>query len=142
MDESIFDLIDDAGTIITLRSSVENIRKLEDITNKFESNLKSLNDGAINALIGTENKTLLQKLCDQNLDRFVAILFKNGTLEANCHRANAICPNGDSEFPLLKAAINGDAKILELLIKNGADISKAISKQNETVLHCIMDKKL
>ena len=42
--------------------------------------------------------------------------------------------------PLLKAAINGDAKILELLIKNGADISKAISKQNETVLHCILEK--
>ena len=140
MDESIFDLIDDAGTIITLRPSVENTRKFEEIANKFESYLKNLNDETIDALTGPENKTLLQKLCDQNLDRFVAILFQNGTLETNCHRANAICSNGDSEFPLLKAAINGDVKILELLIKNGADISKAISKQNENVLHCILEK--
>jgi len=57
MDESIFDLIDDAGTIITLRPSVENTRKFEEIANKFESYLKNLNDETIDALTGPENKT-------------------------------------------------------------------------------------
>ena len=94
--------------------------------------LKETDEIRLDALRGPCNETLLQKLCDENLNKFVEALFKAGTSETNTYRSNSVGSVNDSDFPLLKAAINGNVKILELLIKNGADISKAISKQNET----------
>ena len=140
MNDLIIELIDEAGTIKELDPSFENTLRLADIKGKFETILKKTDEATLDALRGPCNETLLQKLCDENLDKFVETLFQAGTSEANTYRSNSVGYDKDFDFPLLKAAINGDVKIMELLIKNGADISKAISKQNETVLHCILEK--
>ena len=140
MDESVFDLIDEAGTIKELDPSVGNRKRLKELANQFEAMLKTTDEFTIDDLRGSAGETLLQKLCDETLDNFVDILFQNGSSETNIRRANSVGFPTDSDFPLLKAAVNGDVKTLELLLRNGADISKAISKQKETVLHCILEK--
>ena len=131
MADTVFDLLDRAGTIEQLEPSAENEKKRKEILDKFSEILQQNDKDTIDRIRGPANETLVQKLCDETLSSFMEKLFSFGTPDVRHRRANTVGYENDSDYPLLIAATKGDAKTLRLLINNGADISKAISNQNE-----------
>merc|ERR1712228_621086 len=97
-------------TIKELDPSLGNRKRFIELTDRFEDLLRQTDALIIDGLRGSAGETLLQKLCDENLDKFIDVLFENGSPEINSRRANAVGFETDSDFPLLKAAHNGDVK--------------------------------
>ena len=140
MEDSIFSIIDEAGTIRELPTTQENIQKMMELLGRFTHMLSENDEDTIDSLKGPRGETILQKLCTKTLDEFVEALFSVGTREVNTRRANEVTLKNKFDYPVLKAALHGDVNTLKLLMENGANVANAISYKNETILHLILKR--
>ena len=146
VDKNLNDFLDTLLNRIINRASLVNLKNEPNIKTSLLSQFKyivdKLSKQAVQELKGSEGDTLLQTLCDFNLQDFIQVLVDKAFKE-NCARevVNATNCENDSPSPILKSASKGNQYVLKLFLTHQADITAARFKPdefNESILHVLL----
>ena len=147
LNENLTDFIEILLNKIINRATL-NSNKISSEKNKlltyFQNIIEQLSKQDLLALNGSDGDTLLQTLCDFNLEDFIQYFVDKASKE-NCTKELINLSNieNDSPLPILKIASKGSFNSMKLLLVNQADITSARFKSNEfnfdeSILHVLL----
>ena len=147
LDENLIDFIETLLNKIINRAKL-NSNNISSEKNKlltyFQNILEQLSKQDLLDLKGSDGDTLLQTLCDFNLEDFIQF-FVDKASKKNCSKELVNLSNieNDSPLPILKIASKGSFKSMKLLLINQADITSARFKStefdfDESILHVLL----
>ena len=147
LNENLTDFIEILLNKIINRATL-NSNKISGEKNKlltyFQNIIEQLTKQDLLGLKGSDGDTLLQTLCDFNLEDFIQFFVDKASKE-NCSKELINLSNieNDSPLPILKIASKGIFNSMKLLLVNQADITSARFKSNEfnfdeSILHVLL----
>ena len=125
--EELGRIVDEAGLTADETEKAALLEKFQSIT--LQLDVKEINASQ------TTGKTLLQKVCEEELPDFAKVLLEQCLADPNLSSENT------KMSPVLIAANRGDTQTLKVLLEHNANVANAIKVgTDETILHLILKK--